>query len=116
MAKRRQFSEDATKRIAKVVRIVEHQRQNERPPDGKGHTPQTTWLNFATLGGTLVYQSTGVSATILTGAPPSRTAGTASVTVYGTLLGSSDVTVASGRTVLIGFVAGYWEAIGEPCT
>ena len=116
MAKRRQFSEDASKRIAKVVRIVEHQRQNERPPDGKARVPGLTWLNLAQLGGTLTKESTGTNATILTGAPPNRTAGTETVKVYGTLLSSTVASVATGKTIAIGFIAGYWECIAEGCT
>lgn len=116
MAKRRQFSEDATKRIGRVVRLVEHEYQNERPPDGKTRVPQTTWLNLAQLGGTITKQSTGTNATIYTGTPPAMTVGTETVQVYGSLLASTSASVATGKTIVIGFIAGYWQCIAEGCT
>ena len=113
MAKRRQFSEDATKRIANVVRIVEHRRRNERPPDGKARLPPQVTQYAVSLDATLSGGSTGVQATILTGAPPNRSSGTGSgsaanqkLTVYATFLSSTASTIDAGKKCMASFITG----------
>lgn len=115
MAKRRQFSEDASKRIGRVVRIVEREYGNETP-NRQEKEPRRRGALLAKLNASLTYQSTGVEATVLIGAPPSRSTGTENLTVYGSLLGSSDVSIPSGATVAIDFISGYWEATSQSCT
>lgn len=115
MAERRQFSADASKRIGRVVRIVEKEYRNETPQQPDPRTGRRGAL-LAKLHSDLTYQSTGVTATVLIGAPPSRSTGTEHRTVFGTLIGSSAVSIASGSIIAIDFISGYWEVTARVCT
>ena len=72
---------------------------------------------FAKTNAVIPYLSTGVTCSLLGGHPSSAlSTGFGTVQAFGSLLGSTNYTIASGATVVLEHISGYWQATAEVCT